>query len=110
VVERFTNMADNRRIAASHRLHLERSTWIAVRAFAPVRGSVVRFAHTSPWYVTIGGEKPRDPEAARFYLGWMDELIAATEKKQAASKDPKPFDAVLDTYRRARAVYEAASR
>jgi hypothetical protein len=109
-VETFTNMLENYRIAATHRLHLKQSTWIAVRAFEPVAGSVVRFAHTSPWYVTLGGEKPRDPEAARFYVAWMDELIAATEKKRGAAKDPMPFDAVLETYRRARALYEAAGK
>ena len=72
-------------------------------------GAVIRFAHTSPFYVTVGGQKPRDPEAARFYAGWLDELIAATEKKQAGAKDPKPFEPVLATYRRARAVYAGAA-
>ncbi len=99
-----------RRIAARHTLRIERSTWIAVRAFEPVRGAVVRFAHTSPFYATIGGERPRDPEAARFYVAWLDELIAGTEKKRAAARDPEPFAAVLATYRRARAVYQAAEK
>jgi len=94
-------------IAGRHTLHLERTTWIAVRVFEPVADSVVRFAHTSPWYVAVGGEKPREPEAAAFYVAWLDELLAATEKKQAAAKDPKPYEPVLATYRRARAVYEA---
>ena len=98
-----------RRIAASHTLSLDRSTWIAVRVFEPVRRSIVRFAHTSPFYVSVGGQKPRDPDAARFYLHWMDELIAATEKKRAAARDKKPFGPVLETYRRARAVYEEAA-
>ena len=110
VVESFSNAADNHRIAASHRLRLDRSTWIAVRAFEPVRGGVVRFAHTSPFYVTIGGRKPRDPEAARYYVGWLDELIAMFEKKQGAAKDPKPYAPVLATYRRARTVYEALAK
>jgi len=99
-----------RRIAARHTLRIDRSTWLAVRVFEPVRRSIVRFAHTSPWYIIIGGERPRDPQAARFYVGWLDELIAATEKKRAAAKDPKPFDPVLATYRRARAVYEKVAK
>ncbi|HUT34139.1 MAG TPA: CehA/McbA family metallohydrolase [Planctomycetota bacterium] len=110
VVATFRPAPDEpRRIAARHTLSLERSTWIGVRAFEPVRGAVIRFAHTSPFYVTVGGEKPRDREAAQFYVRWLDELIAATEKKQAAAKDPKPFEPVLATYRRARAVYAAAA-
>jgi len=98
---------DRRRIAARHKLTLDKSTWLAVRAFEPVRGMVVRFAHTSPFYVTVGGKRPRDPQAARFYVKWLDELIAAYDKKRAAAKDPAPLDAVLETYRRARKVYAA---
>jgi hypothetical protein len=98
-----------RRIAASHTFTIERSTWVAVRAFEPVRGMLVRFAHTSPFYVTLDGRRPSDPEAARFYVRWLDELIAATEKEQAKARDGQPFEAVLDTYRRARAVYQRAA-
>jgi hypothetical protein len=101
--------ADPHCIKARRTLTIDRSTWLAVRVFEPVRGRNIRFAHTSPFYVTLGGERPRDPGAARFYLGWLDELIAATTKKQAAAKDPKPFDPMLATYRRARAVYQAAA-
>jgi len=101
--------ADPHCIKARRTLAIERSTWLAVRVFEPVRGKNVRFAHTSPFYVTLGGERPRDPGAARFYLRWLDDLIAATTTKQAAAKDPRPFDPVLATYRRARAVYQAAA-
>ncbi|MBM4020135.1 MAG: hypothetical protein FJ288_17760 [Planctomycetes bacterium] len=110
VAASFAPEADNpRRIAARHDLRIGRSTWIALRAFEPVRNSVVRFAHTSPFYVTIGNARPRDPDAARFYVRWIDELIDATEKKQAAAGNPAPFDSVLAAYRRARAVYQAAA-
>ena len=100
--------ADPRSIAIRRTVTLDRSTWLAVRAFEPTGGDrkTVRLAHTSPFYVTVGGEPPRDPAAARFYVAWLDELIAATARKQAAAKDPKPFDPLLDTYRRARAVYD----
>jgi hypothetical protein len=59
--------------------------------------------------VTIGGARPSDPQAARFYVEWLDELIRDTEKKQAAAGSPAPFEPVLATYRRARAVYQAAA-
>lgn len=110
VAASFTPPADNpRRIAARRTFSIGRSTWIAVRAFEPVQGSVLRFAHSSPFYVTIGGARPSDPQAARFYVQWLDELIRATEKKQAAAGSPAPFEPVLTTYRRARAVYQAAA-
>ena len=103
--------AEPRFLKARRTLTIERSTWLAVRVFEPVReeGENVRFAHTSPFYVTIGARRPRDPAAARFYVGWLDDLIADTARKQAAAKDPKPFDPVLATYRRARDVYQAAA-
>ena len=103
--------ADPRVLTARRTLTIDRSTWLAVRVFEPSRdgGKNVRFAHTSPFYVTVGGEPPRDPAAARFYVAWLDTLIAATARKQAAARDPKPFDTVLATYRRARAVYETAA-
>ncbi len=99
---------NRRRIAATHKLTIAESTWLAVRAFEPVRGGVVRFAHTSPFYVTVGGRRPRDPAAARFYAKWMDELIAKWEPLRAEAPDPKAIDTVLETYRKARAVYQKA--
>ena len=101
--------ADPRVVKARRTLSIDRSTWLAVRAWEPATPRNIRFAHTSPFYVTIGGQPPRDPAAARYYVEWLDELLAATRKHQAAAADPKPFDPVLATYRRARAVYQAAA-
>jgi len=97
-----------RRIAGSRRLTVERSTWIAVRAFEPARGWLVRFAHTSPFYVTLDGKRPSDPAAARFYVQWIDELIAKVEAEQTKARDKSASEPVLDTYRRARTVYNQA--
>ena len=96
---------------ARHTVSIDRSTWLAVRVFEPVRdgGTNVRLAHTSPFYVTVGGRRPRDPEAARFYVRWLDQLIAATASKQHAASDPKPFDPMLATYHKARTLYHAAA-
>ena len=98
-----------RRIVGRHRAQIDRSTWLAVRAFEPVRGSVVRFAHTSPFYVTLGAQRPRDPHAARFYVQWLDDLIAATQKRPRTAGDRAAFDELLATYRRARSVYKKAA-
>jgi len=40
----------------------------------------------------------------------MDDLLAACEKKRAAANAKEPFDEVLATHRRARAVYEAFAK
>ena len=96
-------------LRARHRLRIDRSTWLAVRVFEPTRdgGKNIRFAHTSPFYITIARQRPRDVGSARFFVRWLDQLIAATARKQAAARDPAPFDPMLATYRRARAIYQA---
>jgi len=96
-----------RRIAARHGLKVGRSTWLAVRAWEPAPGSVVHFAHTAPFYVTVGGKRPCSADAARFYVQWLDELIARWQGLRNGAPDPKAIDTVLETYRKARAVYQA---
>jgi hypothetical protein len=95
---------DRKRIAGEHRLSLDRSAWIAVRAFEDY-APTLRFAHTSPFYVTIGGAKRRDPEAARFYVQWIDDLIAKMKNERANFRSEKHLADVLDIYRQARDVY-----
>jgi len=95
---------DRKRIAAEHKLALDRSTWIAVRAFEDY-APTLRFAHTSPFYVAIGGEKRRDPDAAKFYVQWMDDLMAKMEKERGNFRNEKHLVEVLELYKQAREVY-----
>jgi hypothetical protein len=105
VVETFRPAsAGGKRIVGEHRLSLDHSTWIAVRAFEDYKPTL-RFAHTSPFYVTVGGEKRRDPDAAKFYVRWMDDLIARTEKDSGRFQSREHLAEVLKTYRQAREVY-----
>jgi len=117
VLATFRPAAGNpKQIIGEHRLSLDESGWIAVRAFEAYEPTL-RFAHTSPFYVTIGGKRRRDREAARFFVQWMDDLIARPEKapvsKDRPERNPVQFRAaeharqVIEIYRKARAVYVA---
>lgn len=58
-------------------LDLRESCWIALRATTNSGG----FAHSGPIYVTIGGEKLRSPDDARFFIEWIDRLREDVRKR-----------------------------
>ena len=95
---------DPRRIRAEERLSLDRSSWIAVRAFQTGE-TPFRFAHTSPFYVRVGDAKPHDPEAARFFVQWIDELIDRMKTDRDKFRSEEHYQEVIETYGQARAVY-----
>ncbi len=88
---------------------LEASGWCVLRAFTaraeyPILDNFV-YATTSPIYVSIGGERPRSPDDARFFEAWIDHLAETT----AAYPDwnsPAEKAAVLARLKEARAVYQ----
>ena len=96
--------SDLKQIVGEHRLSVERSAWIAVRAFQRYKPTL-RFAHTSPFYVAVGGAERRDPEAAQFYIQWLDDLIAQMEKDREHFQNARHLAKVLETYKQARDVY-----
>ena len=85
------------------------SGWCLLRAFTvdaryPILDNFV-YATTSPVYVSVRGERPRSPEDARYFVAWIDHLLATT----AAYPDwnsPAEKDEVLRTLREARAIYQ----
>ncbi|MBM3335293.1 CehA/McbA family metallohydrolase, partial [Candidatus Sumerlaeota bacterium] len=94
-----------KRILGEQRLSLDHSAWIAVRVFEAHKPTV-RFAHSNPSYVTVGGQKRRDPEAARFYAQWLGDLLARTEQSRAKFKTARHCEELIDTYRAARKIYQ----
>jgi Tol biopolymer transport system component len=83
--------------------------WCLLRAFSaaaeyPVLDNFV-YATTSPVYLSAPGARQRSPADARFFVAWIDHLIATTDAypdwNSAAEKD-----AVLAQLRQARAVYQ----
>lgn len=82
---------------------IQESSWIAVRAFEE-SAETVRFAHTSPAWVSVDERPVRVASSARKLLGQVDELIAYTEAK-ATFADPAHRTETLELYRKARAIY-----
>jgi len=56
------------------------SGWYSLRAYAkdahPDVLDVYPYAETSAVYVTLGGEPPRSPEDADYFIAWLDRVIA----------------------------------
>jgi hypothetical protein len=66
---------DGLQAEAEQSVKLDRSGWIALRTAGPavpfVEGEWV-YAHTSPVYVTVGGQPAGEAEDARYFLAWID--------------------------------------
>ncbi len=64
------------------------------------------YATTSPIYLSVPGSQLKSDEDAQYFLAWIDRMVNSTKANTnwntAAEKT-----AVLDTLRKARAVYEA---
>ena len=94
---------------ASGTLPLELSGWCVLRAFSdraeyPILDNFV-YATTSPIYVTVGEEKPRSPEDARFFEAWIDHLAQVTGAYPDWNSAQEKA-AVLGELAQARAVYQ----
>ena len=66
---------------ASREIEVDRSGWYLVRAWNskathPVL-DVLPFATTSPIYVTVAGQPVRSPDAAGYFIAWIDRLTRA---------------------------------
>ena len=98
-------------------LPVERSTWLAARAYSPEQLPYQEFAiagftgipvmaHTSPIYVSVGGAPRRSPEDARVLLGWVEDAIrwAGSEGR---FQSPAQREAMIALFQRAEAVYRS---
>jgi hypothetical protein len=104
-----TESATERLASLSVDAELEADTtgWIAARAFGKSSPSI-RFAQTSPVYVQVGTSRGIVAEDVKFFLDWMD-LEIAYYQQQPGFKTGSDRQAMLDFFRRARAVYERLS-
>lgn len=91
-------------LSADLELEARETGWLAARVFEKP-GKVVRFAHTSPVYVQVGQDHGIVPEAARFFLTWIDREAKFYENLPGFRTEADR-QAMLASFRRARAVYE----
>jgi hypothetical protein len=89
------------------------SCWIAARALGPwsrmVLNDVQAFAHTSPVYVAVGSKPVARAEDARYWIGWIDQLVAQVNGRGRFST-PERRSQVIDTFHRAQEVYRKIER
>jgi hypothetical protein len=85
---------------------LDKSGWIAARVFEK-NDKTVRFAHTNPIYIRVGGisMEPRK-DAAQYYLDWCKELLSASSSDKDRYETDDQREGVESLYRRAIEFYE----
>jgi TolB protein len=94
---------------ASGTVPLKGSGWCVLRASSdgaeyPVLDNYV-YATTGPVYVTIGGERPRSLEDARYFATWIARTIEVTARYPDWNS-PAEKEYVLKRLAEAKAVYE----
>jgi hypothetical protein len=98
------------KIEFTHRLPIQTSSWIALRALGPrhrlIMNDTMAFAHTSAVYVTIGGQRIRIAEDIAFYRDWVEKLIARAETRGRFAT-PERKTEVLALFQKALSFYSA---
>jgi hypothetical protein len=98
-------------------LPIERSTWLAARAYSPEPLPFQSFpmaglppvpvmAHTSPIYVTVDGQPRRSAEDTKVLLGWVLEAIEWA-RTQGRFQSAAQRDEMVTLFQRAEAIYRA---
>jgi Tol biopolymer transport system component len=91
-------------------IHLPTSAWCVLRAWAekaeyPIL-DIYPYATTSPIYVSIAGKPFSSPEDAKYFVNWIDRLIANAEA-HTAYNTPQEKESVLKELRDARTIFAA---
>jgi putative membrane-bound dehydrogenase-like protein len=87
-------------IALDLRIALDRSSWIAARAFSKApSGAPDAEAHTNPVYVYLDGKAPYDRDSLDRLVARIDEQMAVHRKRTFAEKAP-----VLDYFQKSRDI------
>jgi predicted TIM-barrel fold metal-dependent hydrolase len=78
-------------------------SWLAVRCWQRDVPSF-RLAHSMPFYLDGRWDASED---AHYFVNWIDELIAITNREEKRFRQPGQREEVLAVYRKAREVYAA---
>ncbi len=89
----------------NHRLSVQRSGWIAARAFYRAPDGLLRQAHTSPIYVSIGGKPTASADDARYMMRWIQHLRRIAETSADHFPDDEARLGVLANYAEAEGRY-----
>ena len=108
VVASLPLSGDRTSLTQTVELKVERSGWYTLRASAehsraPVL-DVYPFATTSPIYVSVAGEPVRHAADARYFVAWIDRLVAAASAHTGWNA-PEEREEVLARLQAARQVF-----
>jgi hypothetical protein len=84
------------------------SGWFVARCFERP-GSTIRFAHTSPIYITFDGDAGVVAQDAQFLLKWIEREIYFYQR-QPGFKDASHREAMITLFQKAKAVYEKLAK
>ncbi len=93
----------------SGQVRLEASGWVALRAYAddsdPWVADLYPYGHTNPVWVEVAGRPPRSPEDARYFVRWLDRVLADATARDDYN-DEAERKATLEYLAEARVVFE----
>jgi hypothetical protein len=97
----------------SDSVSISQSGWCVLRAYSdraeyPVL-DLYPYATTSPIYISVAGSSPASPEAARYFLAWIDRLRKAVEGYEDWNTESEKQH-VLSQIESARAIYGRLSK
>jgi len=95
--------------AAKLRLKLGTSCWIAARAFEE-NEVTVRFAHSNPVFVEVGGPIIPSRRDALYYMEWCEELLEALRDDPGKFRSEGQRERVGRLYKRAISFYGKLAR
>jgi putative heme-binding domain-containing protein len=95
-----SNTAEVRIHQREFKLEIDRSSWIALRVRGPDHPLVFdgpAWAHTSPVYVEVAGQKISSPEDAAYFVDWIEQLlrVVAARNRYATVEDRQEVEALF---------------
>jgi len=106
IVETIRAPANANQMKARFRIDRSKYSWCVVRCFLKTPDNI-RLAHSSPIYLDGKWDARED---ARYFAGWIDDLIQQTLADPKRFENSEQREAVLAIYRQAREIYLDKSR
>jgi TolB protein len=105
---RTLDTAHGNQLTIDEDVPLTQSSWIAARVVGPwhraVLNDIQTFAHTSPVYINVGGKRLAIAQDVRFWIEWIDKLIAQVNQRGNFTT-PARRQEVVDLFRKGQDVY-----
>jgi Tol biopolymer transport system component len=108
--EVVATLAPGASVDAAGEVELKESGWLLLRAWNegadPLVFDIYPYASTSPVYVEVGDAKPRSPADARYFIRWIERLIASAGAREDYNST-REKQRVLEYLQQAKSKFEA---